>query len=192
MLEEGKISEWTIPSRNVENPDKVITDHRPIFTFADLMHGDNIEYPDSLPDNPWVSRSHLLKYMTLIRNDDLSLIEMEPRSSCYATLPEVDLLPRHIKTHIDKYSLGQFVQGARFCDKHLVFTSRESRVRRDIKISVIPTIGSLEPCSVITEYLSSKCRHANQASLCSATGRMCILMDNNEIVILDFLEAPTS
>lgn len=191
LLENGQISQWGIPSMNAG--DAVKLDHYPTFIFADLMQlpvrSDTLNTSD-LPFNPWSLWSHLPEYMVLVCDNNLSLFEMELRPSQSDNFSNLDIFPRHIKTYLETYEMGENHKAARLCNKNLIFISWDPYLHCEVNIHLIPTNTSSESRSIMTDYLTSHGRFAKQASLCCATGRMCILTDNDRVSILDFLEAP--
>ncbi|KAF9526210.1 hypothetical protein CPB83DRAFT_885067 [Crepidotus variabilis] len=192
VLKDNHIAQWSRPITS-DDPN-----HIPVCTYTNLicdMNASDVGHRLHLtPFNPWSVDSPRPDFMVLFQAKNLAVYRMEAHPVDKEDTKSPDIFPRCIQKHIDMYDIARASYSpARACDGQLIFTSCDSRPNTEIRIHIAPTDTKTNPVGCVkTKGMGPRRITASQHVLCPATGRMCVLTSNNEMMILDFVEPPNS
>ncbi|KAF9528406.1 hypothetical protein CPB83DRAFT_791760 [Crepidotus variabilis] len=199
---DANLFQWGIPEMTLMNDLKNLKNRRPLFTFTNLFVKDdeNISHlaPPPFIDNhstyvgvqsPWSSQFAHSRFMLITRGSNLALYKMqaiENTMSCQGELPTI--LPTRVAVSDDFSGVSSTTAlwGLRRCQDDQIFVSMEDS--RSPLVHLVSTSGPQNSGAISGVRLSlGIAATVLQVSICPATGRLCVLTHEGDILIVDYL-----
>ncbi|KDR79857.1 hypothetical protein GALMADRAFT_241960 [Galerina marginata CBS 339.88] len=200
LYRSGKLILWKSPELH-EEIQGVPPQHRRLSTYSDLFHDQDNEDSDSeaetylLPHSPWFGILPGSQFLGISKTPDFGLIPIEhlpsvPNGNIPSILPTRMMIFRDLD--LDLIAGPADMSELRVCNRRLLVSALDTDEDM-MYIQMLPMMvdgSKVDPLP--KKQLILRCRDMtpSYAQLCAATGRLCIVVGDTDIHIIDYLQPP--